>query len=83
MRIVTIYTTPTCGYCKMTKEFFKEHDVAYSEKDVATDQSAAEEMIQKSGQMGVPVTIVAEDSKEEMIVGFDRSRLASVLGVAG
>lgn len=83
MRIVTIYTTPTCGYCKMTKEFFKEHDVAYSEKDVATNQSAAEEMIQKSGQMGVPVTIVAEDSKEEMIVGFDRPRLASVLGVAG
>lgn len=82
MRTITIYTTPTCGYCKMTKEFFKQHSIEYTEKDVARDQAAAEEMIEKSGQMGVPVTIIAQDGKEELIVGFDRSRLTSVLGVA-
>jgi len=82
MRTTTIYTTPTCGYCKMAKEFFKEHNVVYTEKDVAVDQAAAEEMIEKSGQMGVPVTIVSEDGKEEFIVGFDKSRLSSALGVS-
>jgi glutaredoxin len=82
MRTTTIYTTPTCGYWKMAKEFFKEHTVVYTEKDVAVDQAAAEEMIEKSGQMGVPVTIVSEDGKEEFIVGFDKSRLSSALGVS-
>jgi len=66
----------------MTKEFFAQKNVAYTEKDVATDQIAAQEMIDKSGQMGVPVTIISEEGKEEIIVGFDEERLTSVLGVA-
>lgn len=67
----------------MTKDFFQEHAVAYTEKDVAVDDAAAEEMIQKSGQMGVPVTLVTEDGTEQLIVGFDRRRLAAALGIAG
>jgi glutaredoxin len=66
----------------MTKEFFAQKNVAYTEKNVATDQIAAQEMIDKSGQMGVPVTIISEEDKEEIIVGFDEERLTSVLGVA-
>jgi len=56
--------------------------VAYTEKSVATDQIAAQEMIDKSGQMGVPVTIISDEGKEEIVVGFDEERLTSILGLA-
>lgn len=75
MQKVTIYTTPTCAYCKMTKSFFKEHNVAYEEKDVANDQAMAEEMVKKSGQMAVPVI----DIDGELTVGFDKERLSELL----
>lgn len=74
---VTIYTTPTCVYCKMTKAFFKEHNVAYEEKDVASDPAMAEEMVKKSGQMGVPVI----DIDGELTVGFDKERLSKLLNI--
>lgn len=83
MKHVTIYTTPTCGYCKLAKEFFKEHSVAYAEYDVAADSSKADEMVQKSGQMGVPVIVVSDEdgSNEQTIIGFDKPQLASALGL--
>ena len=77
MSKVTIYTTPTCVYCKMTKEFFKEHNVAYQEKDVSTDQAAVEEMVKKSGQMGVPVI----DVDGKILVGFDKEGLSQLLHI--
>lgn len=77
MAKVVVYSTPTCVYCKMAKEYFKEHNVAYEEKDVTMDMDAQEEMIEKSGQMGVPV--IAIDG--EMIIGFDQKRIAELLGV--
>lgn len=77
MKNVTIYTTPSCVYCKMTKEFFKENNVQYSEKNVAEDTVAREEMIKKSNQMGVPVT----DIDGELTVGFDKERLSGLLGI--
>jgi glutaredoxin-like YruB-family protein len=77
MANVTIYTTPSCVYCKMTKEFFKEKNVEYSEKDVASDAQARDEMIQKSGQMGVPVV----DVDGQLTVGFDKARLSELLGI--
>lgn len=73
---ITIYTTPTCVYCKMAKAFFRENDVAYEEKNVAMDASAREEMLAKSNQMGVPVI----DVDGQIIVGFDKSRLAELIG---
>ncbi|OGY79450.1 MAG: NrdH-redoxin [Candidatus Kerfeldbacteria bacterium RIFCSPHIGHO2_02_FULL_42_14] len=82
MANVTIYTTPTCAYCKMTKSFFKEHNVTYKEIDVASDAKAAEVMIQKSGQMGVPVTVVEKEGKAELIVGFDQDKLSTALGIS-
>lgn len=74
---VTIYSTPTCHFCQMAKEFFKEKGVGYTEFNVAQDLEKRQEMIQKSGQMGVPVIFVGND----LIIGFDKERLASSLGV--
>ena len=72
---VTVYTTPTCPYCVMTKTFLKEHGVSFVEKNVAEDRAAANEMIEKSGQMGVPVL----DINGEIIVGFDRDAIKKAL----
>jgi len=77
MAKVTIYTTPTCGYCKLAKEFFQENNVEYEEYDVAADEAKRNEMIEKSGQMGVPVIYV----DDEMTIGFDKARLSELLGL--
>lgn len=81
MKPVTIYTTQTCQYCKATKQFFQEHGVVYTEIEVGSDPEKAREMIQKSGQMGVPVIVVGEGEEEQLIVGFDKARLAAALGL--
>ena len=77
MSQVIIYTTPTCVYCQMTKQFFQEHQVNYTEKDVSTDAQAREEMVKKSGQLGVPVI----DIDGQIIVGFDQDRLKQLLNL--
>lgn len=77
MKLVKIFTTPTCHYCKLAKAFFQENGVAYEEHDVIADLTARQEMITKSGQMGVPVITVDDD----LVVGFDEPRLRSLLGV--
>ena len=74
---VKIFTTPTCGYCRQAKDFFKDHNVSFSEVDVIKDQVALKEMADRSGQMGVPVIFV----DDEIVIGFDRNRLASLLGI--
>ena len=81
MKKVTIYTTPTCGFCKMTKEFFKDNGVDYTEHDVSTDSDMAQKMVEKSGQMGVPVILIGEGDSEKVIVGFDEAQLKEVLGL--
>ena len=75
--MVNIYTTPTCVYCQMAKEFFKENNVSYQEHDVSSDAKAREEMINKSGQMGVPVIEV----EGEIVIGFDKERLSELLNI--
>ena len=77
MAKVTIYSTPTCVYCKMAKEFFKKNDIAYEEHDVATDIAARKEMFDKSHQMGVPVI----DVGGEIIIGFNKGILEKALGI--
>jgi len=72
---VKIYTTNHCHYCVMTKDFFKKNNVKYEEVNVESDQKAAEEMIERSGQMGVPVI----DVNGEIIVGFNRPALERAL----
>ena len=78
---ITIYTTPTCGYCKATKAFLQEKNIPYTEFDVSRDQAKAKEMIERSGQMGVPVIVIGEGAEEQLIVGFDQPRIAEALGL--
>lgn len=77
MQSATIYTTPTCGYCKRAKAFFKEHNVTYTEKDVTTDPQARDEMVKRSNQMGVPVI----DVGGKLIIGFDEPALRTALNI--
>ncbi len=77
MSKVKIYTTPSCVYCKMAKTYFAEHNVQYEELNVANDARLQQEMIQKSGQMGVPVI----DVDGKIVIGFDKARLAELVGI--
>ncbi|MEI6843486.1 MAG: glutaredoxin domain-containing protein [bacterium] len=78
MKNVTIYSTPTCHYCNLAKEYFDEHKVKYEAFDVASDLVKRKEMMEKSGQLGVPVIIV----DGQVVIGFDKSRLAKLLEIA-
>ncbi|MBI2581295.1 glutathione S-transferase N-terminal domain-containing protein [Candidatus Woesearchaeota archaeon] len=75
---VTVYSTPTCPWCEKTKEFLRENNVQYSEINVAADHKAAQEMIEKSGQMGVPVIEV----DNQIIVGFDKNAMRKALKIS-
>jgi glutaredoxin 3 len=74
---VKIYSTPTCPWCLRTKQFLKDNNVVFEDVDVSSDHAQAEEMIQKSGQMGVPVL----DIDGEIIVGFDKEKIKTALGL--
>jgi len=76
-RNVTVYTTPTCTWCTTIKRHLDHHGIRYREINVAADQKAAEEMVRKSGQQGVPQT----DINGQIVVGFDKTRLNSLLGI--
>ena len=75
--MVIIYTTPACIYCQMAKNFFKEHNIQYTEFDVSSDDKKADEMIKKTGQMAVPVIEI----NGQIIVGFDKKRVSELLGL--
>lgn len=74
---VTIYSTPTCHFCHMAKEYFNQNGIAYTEHDVASDLEKRKEMVEKSGQMGVPVILI----DDTLTVGFDQARIAQLLGL--
>lgn len=77
MKTVTIYSTQTCHFCHKAKEFFKENNIEFTDYNVASDTEKRQEMIEKSGQMSVPVIFV----EGEMVLGFDRSKLVELLGI--
>ena len=72
---VTIYSTPVCQFCQAAKEFFEANDVEYTEVDVAADAEKRQEMIEMTGQMGVPVIRVGDD----VVVGFDEDKLKELI----
>ena len=74
---VKVYTTPACPYCTMAKDFLKKHGVAFEEIDVASNRGAAMEMIEKSGQMGVPVIEIGGTT----ILGFNKEAIKKALGI--
>ena len=73
---VTIYSTPTCHFCHAAKDFMNEQGVEYKEVDVATDAEQRQEMIEMTGQMGVPVIRIGDD----VVVGFDEGKVKELLG---
>ena len=77
MKNVAIYSTPTCSYCRAAKEFFDENKITYTEYNVASDAQKRSEMIEKSGQMGVPVIAIGD----ELVIGFDQDKLSKLLGL--
>ena len=78
MKNVTIYSTPTCVYCNMAKSFFTANNVSYTEHNVASDLEKRKEMIDKTGQMGVPVITIGD----EVVVGFDEPKVRTALGIS-
>ena len=77
MKKITIYSTPTCHFCQMAKEFFKDNSVEFTDYNVAEDAEKRQEMVEKSGQMGVPVIMV----DDEIMVGFNEDQLKTSLGL--
>ena len=75
MKNVIIYTTQTCVYCKMAKEYFAKNNITYEDKNVAINDKAREEMRLKSSQLGVPVIEI----DGEIIIGFDRRKIDNLL----
>jgi glutaredoxin 3 len=77
MKKVEMYSTPTCHYCNLAKDFFDENKIKYTVYNVSVDLAKRKEMMEKSGQMGVPVILV----DGELIMGFDEDRLRGLLGI--
>ncbi len=76
---VTVYTTPTCSWCTTLKSYLNKSKIRYSEIDVSRDESAAQEMVRKSGQQGVPQTLIGG----EMVIGFDKTKINRLLDIEG
>lgn len=74
---VTVYSTPTCPYCIRAKQFLKDSNIEFEDFDVSTDQEKAQEMIDKTGHMGVPV--IGIDG--EIIIGFDKDAISKALNI--
>ncbi len=74
---ILIYSTPYCVFCNALKEFLKEHKIGFEEIDVSKDKQALQDMVNKSGQMGVPVT----DIEGKIVVGFDRDQIIRILNI--
>jgi len=75
---VKVYSTTTCPWCVKVKDFLKEHNVKYEEVNISTDPKAREQMFEKSGQFGVPVTEIGDD----IIVGFNREAIKKSLHIS-
>ena len=78
MKKVTVYSTPTCHFCNMAKDYFNANGVAYESFDVSVDPEKRREMMDISGQLGVPVITIDND----VIIGFNKPKLAEILGIS-
>ncbi len=76
-KLVKVYSTPSCPYCIRAKQYLKDNAVDFEDVDVSMNEEAAEEMIKKSSQMGVPVI----DIDGELIIGFDKDKIKKALGI--
>ncbi|OGB74210.1 hypothetical protein A2V68_00340 [candidate division Kazan bacterium RBG_13_50_9] len=77
-----IYSTPACVYCRLLKQWLGKSGIAFEEVNVAADPIRGQEMIQRTGQMGVPVSIITfADGREEIVLGFNQAQLKDLLGL--
>lgn len=74
---VVIFTTPTCSFCNAAKRYFRENNIRFTEVDVSRDQKAAQDMVRRTGQMGVPVILI----NNRPIVGFDKPKINAMLNL--
>lgn len=80
---VTIYSTTTCPYCKQLKDYLAEKNIAFTEKLIDQDDSAREEMVAISdGFQGVPFIVIEKEGKKETVVGFDKQKINTILGLS-
>ncbi len=77
MAKVTVYSTPTCPYCNMLKDFLKENKIKFEEVNVAEDREAAKMIVEETKQMGVPVTKI----DDQWVIGFDKEKLKEILKI--
>ncbi len=75
MKNITIYSTPTCHFCHLAKDYFNEKGIAYTEYDVLSNLEKRQEMVDKSGQLGVPVIVIGD----KVTVGFDQTEVEALL----
>ncbi len=75
--MIKIYTTPICPYCTTLKNFLKEHNIDFEDIDVSQNEKLKDEIIEKTGQLGVPIL----DVDGELIVGFDKEKISKILGI--
>ena len=78
MKKVEIYSTESCHFCRMAKEFFAANNISFTDYNVGINTTKRAEMIEKSGQMGVPVIVIDD---KDIVVGFDKNALTSLLGL--
>lgn len=76
---ITVFYTPTCPYCHMIMDYFDEKNIEYVAWDLTKNPEKAQEMMQASGQTGVPVTIIKNNDKEKIIIGFNQEELNKAL----
>lgn len=82
MKTVTIYSTPTCHFCHLAKDYFNEQGIQFTDYNVAEDMEKRKEMVELTGQMGVPVIMINEEGKDPVgMVGFNQQLIADTLGI--
>lgn len=81
MKTVTIYSTPTCHFCHLAKDYFLANNIQFTDYNVATDMEKRQEMVEMTGQMGVPVIVIHEEGQEPAaMVGFSEDMFAQAFG---
>ena len=78
---VTVYSSPSCIYCRLAKEFFTEKNIEFEDKDVSEDKEAAQKVVEEYKSSGVPVIVIAKSGKEEVLIGFQQDKIIEILGL--
>lgn len=77
---VTLYTSPTCQYCKLEKQFLKKHKIRFQERNV-TEYRFAQEMVNRTKQTAVPAAVIEDNGVERIVIGFQEEELVAIFGI--